>query len=531
MNRRIEIYDTTLRDGMQREGMSVSVDEKVQIALRLDRLGVHYIEGGFPGSNPKDVEFYEKMSRQKLRTAKMAAFGMTHKRGVKPHQDPLLKQLLKVETPVATIVGKSWKLHTRKVIRVGLEENLKMIEDTVRYLVRRGREVFYDAEHFFDGFRDDPEYCLATLRAAAGAGASRLILCDTNGATLPGEAAAVVGRVREEIPEVPAGIHAHNDSDCAVAVSLMAVEAGADQVQGTVNGYGERCGNANLISVIPDLKLKMGLDCVSDKQLAELTETSHYVAEICNVSPETHQPFVGENAFAHKGGLHVSAALRDARTFEHIDPALVGNRQRILVSELAGRATLLKKAAEMGMDLGKDKETLGRMLKRLKEKEHQGYHYEVADASLELFLRRELGLHEPLIELDNFRIIVQKRKRAVISEAKIVLKGEHGTEMPIAFAEGNGPVNALDIALRKLLPVRYPKLAEDLSHIHLVNYKVRILNEHQGTAAVTRVLLDSSDGHNTWGTIGVSENIIEASWEALVDSLEYGLTKKRRRRR
>lgn len=527
--KRIEIYDTTLRDGMQREGMSVTVGEKVQIALKLDRLGVHYIEGGFPGSNPKDVEFYQKMSRQKLRSAKLAAFGMTHKRGAKAHHDPLLKELVRVDTPVVAIVGKSWKLHTQKVLRVGLEENLKMIEDTVRFLVRRGREVFYDAEHFFDGWRDDPDYAMATLRAALDAGAARLVLCDTNGATLPGEAAEVVRRVVDAVG-VPVGIHAHNDADCAVAVSLMAVEAGAAQVQGTVNGYGERCGNANLISVIPALKLKMGRDCVSDRRLKELKETSNYVAEICNVSPETHQPYVGENAFAHKGGLHVSAALRDARTFEHVDPALVGNRQRILVSELAGRATLLKKAAEMGIDLDRDKDTLNRLLKRLKEREHQGYHYEVADASLELFLRRELGLHKPIIELDNFRVIVQKRKRAVISEAKIVLQGKQGQGLTIAFSEGNGPVNALDVALRQLLPERLPKLAAELSRIHLVNYKVRILNENQGTGAVTRVLLDSSDGHDSWGTIGVSENIIEASWEALVDGIEYGLIKRRRRR-
>jgi 2-isopropylmalate synthase len=532
LSKRIEIYDTTLRDGMQREGMSVSVDEKVQIALRLDRLGVHYIEGGFPGSNPKDVEFYQKMAGHKLRTAKLAAFGMTHRKDLTPAKDPMVKELLKVNTPVVTIVGKSWKLHTTKVLRVSTHQNLILISATVGYLAKKGREVFFDAEHFFDGFRDDREYALRTLQEAVTHGASRLVLCDTNGATLPGEAAEIVRIVCAEFPDVPVGIHAHNDADCAVAVSLMAVESGATQVQGTVNGYGERCGNANLISIIPALKLKMGLDCVSDRRLAELTETSHYVAEVVNVSPETHQPYVGENAFAHKGGLHVSAALRDARTFEHVDPALVGNKQRILVSELAGRATVLKKAGEMGIDLAGDehKETLNRLLKRLKEKEHAGYHYEVADASFELFLRRELGLHKPIIELDNFRVIVQKRKSAVISEAKIILKGKGAGELPIAFAEGNGPVNALDVALRKLLPASHPKLVDELSRIHLVNYKVRILNEHQGTGAVTRVLLDSSDGHDTWGTIGVSENIIEASWEALVDSIEYGLVKRRRRR-
>lgn len=529
MTRKIELYDTTLRDGMQREGMSVSVDEKVQIALRLDRLGVHYIEGGFPGSNPKDVEFYQKMTNQRLRTAKLAAFGMTHKRGTPPHNDPLIKELLRVNAPVVTIVGKSWKLHTQKVLRVGLEENLKMIEDTIRFLVRKGREVFYDAEHFFDGFRDDPDYALRTLKVAADAGASRLVLCDTNGATLPGDVPDIIKRVAAEV-RTPLGIHAHNDSDCAVAVSLMAVQAGVTQVQGTVNGYGERCGNANLISLIPALKLKMGFDCISDARLRGLTEASHYVAEVANISPEPHQPYVGEDAFAHKGGLHVSAAIRDARTFEHVDPALVGNRQRILVSELAGRATLIKKAAEMGIDISEDKETLSRLLRRLKEKEHQGYHYEVADASFELFLRRELGLLRPLIELDNFRVIVQKRKSAVISEAKIVLKGKKGGEHAIAFAEGNGPVNALDIALRKLLPTRYPRLAAELSRIRLVNYKVRILDEHKGTGAVTRVLLDSSDGYDSWGTLGVSENIIEASWEALTDSIEYGLLKHRRRR-
>jgi len=528
-SKRIEIYDTTLRDGMQREGMSVSVDEKVQIALRLDRLGVHYIEGGFPGSNPKDVEFYRKMAGHRLRSAKLAAFGMTHRKDLTPAKDPMIKDLLRVKTPVVTIVGKSWKLHTTKVLRVSTSQNLALIAATIGYLVKKGREVIFDAEHFFDGYRDDREYALRTLQEAASRGASRLVLCDTNGATLPGEAAVVVRAVSEAFPGTPVGIHAHNDADCAVAVSLMAVEAGASQVQGTVNGYGERCGNANLISVIPALKLKLGRDCISDNRMRQLTETSHYVAEVANISPEPHQPYVGENAFAHKGGLHVSAALRDARTFEHVDPALVGNRQRILVSELAGRATVLKKAAEMGIDLAGDahKETLNRLLKQLKEKEHAGYHYEVADASFELFLRRELGMHQPSIELDNFRVIVQKRKSAVISEAKIVLKTQGAGELPIAFAEGNGPVNALDIALRKLLPERFPHLVDVLSQIHLVNYKVRILNEHKGTGAVTRVLLDSSNGHDNWGTIGVSENIIEASWEALVDSIEFGLLKGR----
>ncbi len=528
MPRKIEIYDTTLRDGMQREGMSVSVDEKVQIALRLDRLGVHYIEGGFPGSNPKDVEFYQKMAGHRLRTARLAAFGMTHRKDLTPAKDPMVKELLRVNTPVVTIVGKSWKLHTTKVLRVSLNENLVLISATVGYLAKKGREVIFDAEHFFDGFRDDPDYALRTLNEAARHGASKLVLCDTNGATLPGEAAEITRHVCEIFPDVPIGIHAHNDSDCAVAVSLMAVEAGAVQVQGTINGYGERCGNANLVSVIPALKLKLGLDCVSDARLTGLTEASHFVAEVANISPEPHQAYVGENAFAHKGGLHVSAALKDARTFEHVDPALVGNQQRIVVSELAGRATVLKKAAEIGVNLSGDKETLNRLLKRLKEKEHQGYHYEVADASFELFLRRELGLHQDVIELDNFRVIVQKRKRAVISEAKIVLRDEGGGHV-IAFAEGNGPVNALDMALRELLPRRYPKLARELALIQLVNYKVRILNEHQGTGAVTRVLLDSSDGKSQWGTIGVSENIIAASWEALTDSLEYGLIKRRRR--
>jgi 2-isopropylmalate synthase len=528
MAKKIEIYDTTLRDGMQREGMSVSVEEKVQIALQLDRLGVHFIEGGFPGSNPKDVEFYKHMAGRKLRTARLAIFGMTHKRGVKPHQDPLLREILKVEAPVVTIVGKSWKLHTKKVLRVGLEENLNMIGDTVSLLVRRGRDVFYDAEHFFDGYRDDPEYAMKALQVAEEAGASRLVLCDTNGATLPADAGEIVREV-VAAANVPVGIHAHNDADCAVAVSLSAIANGATQVQGTINGYGERCGNANLVSVIPALKLKMGFDCITDRRLSQLTETSHYVAEVANISPEPHQPYVGENAFAHKGGLHVSAALRDARTFEHIDPALVGNQQRILVSELAGRATVVKKAAEMGVDLKDDAATVSRILKSLKDKEHAGYHYEAADASFELFLLRELGMYKPVVALDNFRIIVQKRKSAVISEAKIVLKGDGNGELPIAFAEGNGPVNALDIALRKLLPVKYPKLAEELSRVHLVNFKVRILDEHKGTGAVTRVLLDSSDGVDYWGTVGVSENIIEASWEALVDSIEYGLHKQRRR--
>ena len=516
---KVQLYDTTLRDGMQQEGMSVSVDEKVRIALKLDELGIHLIEGGYPGSNPKDIAFFELMAREKLAHAELVAFGSTRRKGVKADDDPTLRVLADSFPVVVAIVGKTWGLHVSKVLKVGRDENLRMIADSVAFLRRQDKRVVYDAEHFFDGYRDDADYALQTLRAATEAGAETLCLCDTNGATLPGDIERVVRAVDAALG-VPVGIHCHNDSDCAVAGSLLAVAAGAVQVQGTINGYGERCGNANLVSVIAALKLKMGMPVVSDEQLERLTETAHFVAEVVNVSPWAHQPYVGRAAFAHKGGLHIAAVEASPQTFEHVDPALVGNEQRVLMSELAGKGAVVRKARELGFQIEGDGERVGKILKRLKELEHQGYHYEAADASFDLLLREELAPHEPLFRLESFRVIVEKREDGrVMTEATV--KVHVGDERIVATGEGNGPVNALDNALRLAITRKYPHLAD----IGLVNYKVRILDETRGTGAVTRVLLDASDGVETWGTVGVSENIIEASWQALVDSIEYGMAR------
>jgi 2-isopropylmalate synthase len=515
---RVEIYDTTLRDGMQQEGMSVSVDEKVRIALKLDELGVHFLEGGFPASNPKETEFFRRMEGERLRYAELVAFGMTRRRGVAAADDANLRVLAEVFTPTVAIVGKTWGLHLSKVLRVSRDENLRMIDESVRFLVGQGKRVVYDAEHFFDAWRDDRDYALRCVRAAAEAGAAVVCLCDTNGAALPPAVEAVVREVVDALPGVVVGVHIHNDSDCAVANSLVAVAAGARHVQGTVNGYGERCGNANLMSIIPALQLKMGLPVLEPAQLARLTETAHFVAEVANAAVAANAPYVGRSAFAHKGGLHVAAVERAPQTFEHVDPAAVGNEQRVVVSELSGKGAVLRKARELGLRLEGDDERVARVLRRLKEREHAGYHYEAADASFELLLREELAPHEPLFRLESFRVIVEKREdgRAVV-EATIKL--HVGGERVITTAEGNGPVNALDRALRQALVAKYPHLAD----IDLVNYKVRILDETKGTGAVTRVLLDASDGERTWGSIGVSENIIEASWQALVDAIEYGM--------
>lgn len=523
----VVIYDTTLRDGMQREGLSVSVDEKIRIAIRLAELGIHVIEGGFPGSNPKDEEFFRRMENERLPgRAVMAAFGMTRGKGVSADKDPVLRILADSWVPVTTIVGKTWDLHVRKVLRVDRDENLRMIEESVAFLRGQGKEVVYDAEHFFDAYAEDPAYALKCILTAAEAGASTVVLCDTNGSTLPVRLGQTVAQVTSflkgaGVPDISVGIHTHNDSGCAVANSLIAVEKGARHVQGTINGYGERCGNADLCSIIPALKLKMGFRCVSDQELARLTETSHFVAELCNVSPDPHQPYVGRNAFAHKGGLHVAAVQEDRSTFEHIRPELVGNTYHILVSELAGKGTIRQRARELGYSLDDQRKLEERILRRVKRMEHKGYHYEAADASFELLMRDELGLRREFFTLESFRIIVEKREDgAVTTEATIKLYVDG--QRIISTAEGNGPVNALDRALRQALEQKYPHLAD----IHLINYSVRILDEDKGTAAVTRVLLDSSDGEQSWGSVGVSENVVEASWQALVDSINYGLLRK-----
>ena len=519
MSEHVQLYDTTLRDGMQQEGMSVSVDEKVRIALKLDELGIDFIEGGFPASNPKEIEFFTRMRAERLANAELVAFGMTRRKGSAAEADDNLRVLAEVFTPTVAIVGKTWGLHLSKVLHVSRDENLRMIDESVRFLTAQGKRVVYDAEHFFDAWRDDRAYALRCVAAAAEAGAAVVCLCDTNGASLPPFVADVVGEVTAALDAL-VGVHIHNDSDCAVADSLVAVAAGAGQVQGTINGYGERCGNANLVSIIPALQLKMGRRVVSDEQLERLTETSHFVADVVNAAIWAHAPYVGRSAFAHKGGLHVAAVEQAPQTFEHVDPSRVGNEQRFVVSELSGKGAVLRKAHELGLQLEGDDARVSTVLKRLKAREHAGYHYEAADASFDLLLREALAPREPLFRLESFRVIVEKREDGeAVVEATI--KVHVGGERIISTAEGNGPVNALDSALRQAIVSKYPHLAD----IELVNYKVRILDESKGTGAVTRVLLDASDGDESWGSIGVSENIIEASWEALVDSIEYGMVR------
>jgi 2-isopropylmalate synthase len=520
---RIELYDTTLRDGMQGEGMSLSAQEKLRVAHRLDELGIDLIEAGFPGSNPKELELFSLLSRETFGHAVVAAFGMTRRRGAAASEDAGLRVLADCFAPVCTLVGKSWGLHLEKVVKVSREENLEMIAESVAFLVAEGKRVLYDAEHFFDGYDDDAAYALACLSAAASAGAETVVCCDTNGGTLPDRLASAMGEVVAALAPagVQVGIHCHDDSGCGVANSLAAIAAGATHVQGTINGYGERCGNANLISIVPNLQLKMGFECVTDAQLASLTETAHYLDELLNFTPNPDQPYVGRNAFAHKGGMHVAGVAADPATFEHVDPAVVGNRREVLISELSGRGTVLERARDLGIVL--DEGSAARVIERVKELEHHGYHFEAADGSFELMLRKETGTYEPLFTLESWRAIVEKRADGRV-ETEATIKIWINGERFVRTAEGNGPVHALDRALRDALAEIHPHLAD----IDLVNFKVRILDESKGTGAVTRVLLDASDGDEVWGSIGVSENVIEASWEALVDSLEYGMHVARR---
>lgn len=518
----ILLYDTTLRDGLQREGMSLSVDEQLAIARRLAEIGVHYIEAGFPMSNPKHAEMFDALADEDLGATKIAAFGMTRRKGIAASADPAMAGLAECYAPVITIVGKTWDLHIEKVIKVDRAENLRMIAESVAFLVAEGKEVVYDAEHFFDAFAAHPDYAIECLRVAAGAGAHWVTLCDTNGATLPGDIARAVRTVRAALTDAPLGIHTHNDAECGVANSLAAVDEGARMVQGTINGYGERCGNANLVSIIPSLALKMGYATLPADRLVELTSLSHFVAETANLQPDNWAPYVGRNAFAHKGGMHVAGMLADERTFEHIDPAAVGNERHVLVSELSGRGTIVAKAKEMGIDLSESQD-VPRILARLKELEHDGYHFEVADASFELLIEREIGVFRPLFTLESFRVVTEKIADGQVStHATIALV--HDGERVEASGAGNGPINALDTALRAALEPRVPELHD----IELVNFKVRILDEDKGTGATTRVLLDSSDGVETWGALGVSQNVIEASWDALVDSLAYGVRRRER---
>jgi 2-isopropylmalate synthase len=517
---RIELYDTTLRDGMQGEGMSLSAGEKLRVAHRLDELGIDLIEAGFPSSNPKELELFGLLAHEAFAHAQLAAFGMTRRRDVRAEEDPALRVLADCVAPVCTLVGKTWSLHLEKVVRVSREENLAMIAESVAFLREEGKRVVYDAEHFFDAYAEDPGYALDCLRAAAGAGAETVVCCDTNGGTLPhvlGAAmAAVVAVLTGAGDGVQVGIHTHDDAGCGVACALAGVLAGATHVQGTMNGYGERCGNADLVSIIPNLQLKLGHECLTGEQLASLHSASAYVAELLNLPPDPDAPYVGRNAFAHKGGMHVAGVNTDPATFEHIAPELVGNRREVLVSELSGRSTVQARAREAGIEL--DDAAAARMIERVKELEHRGYHFEAADGSFELLMRRETGALEELFTLESWRVIVERRADGqLVTEATI--KIWIGGERFVRTAEGNGPVNALDRALREALSAIHPHLAD----IDLVNFKVRILDETKGTDAVTRVLLDATDGDRVWGSIGVSENVIESSWEALVDSLQYGM--------
>jgi 2-isopropylmalate synthase len=516
MSAGVELYDATLRDGMGGAGITLTADEKVRVVHRLDELGIDLIEAGFPASNPKEQELFERLAGERLAHADISAFGMTRRRDAAAEADEGLRVLAESFAPVCTLVGKTSTLHVEEVVRVTRDENLAMIGESIAFLLAQGKRVLFDAEHFFDGWRADRDYALDCLRAAAQAGAERVVLCDTNGPSLPAQVAAAVTDVVATLADLPVGIHCHNDADCAVANTLVAVEAGATQVQGTMNGIGERTGNANLVSIIADLQLKMGRPVVSAEQLARLAETAHFVDELLNRVPHPAQPYVGKNAFAHKAGLHAAGVRNLARAFEHVDPALVGNRRELLISELAGRGTVAEKAADAGLEV--DAEGSARVVERVKALEHAGYHFEAADGSFELLLRKETGAYEPLFRLESWRAIVEKRADGQVS-TEATIKIWVGDERYVRTAEGNGPVNALDRALRSAIGEIYPHLHD----IDLVNFKVRILDEDKGTGAVTRVLLDASDGHDVWGSIGVSENIIEASWEALVDSLEYGM--------
>jgi 2-isopropylmalate synthase len=510
----IQVYDTTLRDGTQREGISLSCDDKLLVARRLDELGVAFIEGGWPGSNPKDAEFFERARALEWKTARIAAFGSTCRVGGSPEDDPNLRALIDSGAPVCTVVGKTWTLHVTEVLRASLDENLRIVEQSLAWLKSQGRRVIYDAEHFFDGWRADKAYALATLEAARRGGAETLVLCDTNGGSLPWEIAAIVAEVKARVAH-PLGVHAHNDSETAVANSLAAVQQGAIQVQGTINGYGERCGNANLCSVIPALELKLGRTCLPEGRLQTLTEVARFVDEVANQAPHDHQPYVGKSAFAHKGGIHVAAMRRNETTYQHIDPALVGNRMRVVVSELSGRGNLLSKAEELGLTGG----DVAGLLGEIKELESRGFSFEAAEASVAMMMKRQEPGYRPPFELVDFLVNVEHRTgRGIFAEAMVKVRVKD--QVLHTAAEGSGPVDALDAALRKALLPHFPRVAQ----LKLTDYKVRILDSERGTGAITRVLIDTHMGDLRWSTVGASTNIIEASWRALSDAVEYGLT-------
>ena len=520
--RKIKIYDTTLRDGTQAEDISFSLEDKLRIAHKLDELGVHYIEGGWPASNPKDQAFFQKIKSENLHTSQITAFGSTRKAGNKVEKDPNIKSLLEAQTRVVTIFGKTWDFHVTAALKISLEENLDLIADSISFLKNNVEEVIFDAEHFFDGFKNNPDYALKSIQSAAEAKADWIVLCDTNGGTMPYELEAILEELKKLI-KIPFGIHTHNDSETAVANSIVAIKMGAEQVHGTINGYGERCGNANLCSIIPNIKLKLKMDCISDEQMKKLWEVSRFVNELANMKHWIHQPYVGKSAFAHKGGIHVDAVKKNRQAYEHIVPELVGNHQRILVSDLSGKSNILYKAEEYGIDIDNKDTKIQKILTDLKKLESNGFQFEGAEGSFELLMKNALGKRKKFFDLKGFRVIIEKRteNEPPISEAtiKIVVDGQ----LEIMAAEGNGPVNALDMALRKALLGFYPELKD----MELFDFKVRILDERRGTEAKIRVLIESGDHDSKWGTVGVSSNIIEASWQALVDSVDYKLHKTR----
>lgn len=520
MSRKIFYYDTTLRDGSQAEGVSFTVDDKLKITEELDRVGIHYAEGGWPGSNEKDIEYFKQVKNLKLKNIKVSAFGSTRYHKNKASEDPNLMALIESRTPVVCIFGKTWDFHVKEALKVSLDKNLEMIYDSVKFLKSKKREVLYDAEHFFDGYKHNPEYAIKTLLAALNGGAEMLVLCDTNGGTLTFDLMNIIQEIQKELPDAPLGIHAHNDSDLGVANSITAVKLGANHVQGTINGLGERCGNANLCSIIPNIELKMKLRSLNKDQLEMLTGVSRYVTELANLPHNERLPYVGNSAFAHKGGIHVSAILKNSATYEHINPKLVGNKQRVIVSELSGKSNIVYKAKELGVKLDNVNNVSKEIVNEIKRLENEGFQFEGAEGSFELLIKKSSGKYKPLFHLKSYRLIIEKEKDGeIISEAtiKIDVKGkEYHT-----VAEGNGPVNALDNALRKALEMIYPQIKK----LSLYDYKVRVLGGTEGTAARVRVLIESKSGYNKWGTVGVSENIIEASWHALVDSIEYFLLK------
>jgi 2-isopropylmalate synthase len=517
----VKIYDTTLRDGSQAEDIAFSVEDKIRIAQKLDELGIHYIEGGWPGSNPKDLQFFQEIRPVSLLHAKIVAFGSTCRAETQPQNDPNIQALIEAGTETVTLFGKSWDIHPLEALNISLDQNLEIIHQSVRFLKDQVSEVMFDAEHFFDGFKSNPRYAISTLKAAKEAKADWIVLCDTNGGTLPYEVQSIIKEVKKEIT-IPLGIHVHNDTEMAVANTILAVKEGIGLVQGTINGYGERCGNANLCSIIPNLKLKMAMDCITDAQLKKITEVSRFVSELANLPHHKYLPYVGDSAFAHKGGVHVSAIRKSGVTYEHVQPEQVGNRQRVLISDLSGGSNILYKAGEFKIDIESKDPKVREILDQLKQLENRGFQFEGAEGSFEILIKKALGQHKKFFELLGFRVIVEKKEEETppLSEATIMVRV--GNRVEHTAAVGNGPVNALDNAIRKALEKFYPELME----VKLLDYKVRILSTKDGTGAQTRVLIESGDGESKWGTVGVSENIIQASWQALVDSIDYKLLKK-----